>query len=179
MLRAVAGLQATAGNAAVAAGLGRLAIQRRDGGKASPADAAEQASTPPNPVLAALWKTSVQDPLRQATDAMVDPTDYDTAWDKLLGVRSTLATTAGALPETDPKAARVELLGERINTVEIVLAPRVGIDAGATDERIAQQLGGLEYDAAVMGQALGGAPVPQRNAGAVGQERQGPDTAEQ
>lgn len=163
ILREIARLQAGAGNAAVAATLGHLTMQRHDvGSGADAAPGAGQLPTP-NPVIAALWKTSVQDPLHAAANAMSDDTpDYVGAMGQAGSALGAISAASGSLPEGDPRVVKANYLSSDLTLVQTVLAPRAGVTISTTDDQIATKLGGLEWDAAVVGESLGGDPAPRQ-----------------
>jgi hypothetical protein len=154
-------LQATAGNAAVAASMEQLVVQRHDvaGGDGSQGTAQLPA---PNPVVAALWKSSVLDPLHAAANAMSDEKpDYRTAFDQAGKAREATVSAARSLPADDPRKAKANYLFDDLTLTQTLLAPRADVTISTTDDQLASQLGGFEYDAAVVGESLGGDPAPR------------------
>ncbi len=162
ILREIARLQAGAGNAAVAASLGDVMVQRHDvdaGADAAPG--AGQLPTP-NPVIAALWKISVQNPLHAAANAMSDDKpDYKTAFDQGSSAEEHTIATATSLPDGDPRVVQANYLSDDLAVVETMLAPRADFPIWS-DDKIAAQLGKLEWDAAVVGESLGGDPAARQ-----------------
>jgi hypothetical protein len=151
--KAIYRLQAEAGNAAVASSLGQVALQRHAAGPLPT----------PNPVVAALWKDSVQAPLRAAANALVDePVDYTTAFEQAGRARAAIDSAAGALPKGDARMVKANYLLDDLALTETVLAPRANVPISTTDDQLAAKLGGLEYDAEVVGESLGGDPAPRQ-----------------
>ncbi len=154
--------QATAGNAAVAAAIRALTVQRQ--GAAGGSEPQPQGQpTAPNPMIAALWKASVMEPLHTAADAMSDEQpEYRAAFDDASRASGATETALGGLPEGDPRRAKANYLIDDIRMVQVVLAPRAQVEVIHTsDADIAGQLGKLEWDAAVVGESLGGDPAPR------------------
>ena len=155
-------LQADAGNAAVAASLGHVSLQRHDVAAGAETDAGAGPLPTPNPVIAALWKNSVQTPLRAAADAMSDENpDYATAFDQAGIAHQAVNAAYTSLPEGDVRVVKAIYLNDDLQLVQTVLAPRAGLSVDDSDVRVAAQLGKLEWDAAVVGESLGGAPAPR------------------
>jgi hypothetical protein len=156
-------LQATAGNAAVASSLGQISVQRHD--VAGTADANQEAAPlpAPNPVVAALWKTSVLEPIHSAANAMSDEQpDYRAAFDQTGKAREATHSAADTLPKDDPRIVKANYLFDDLTLAETVLATRANVTISTTDDQMASQLGGFEYDAAVVGESLGGDPAPKQ-----------------
>jgi hypothetical protein len=156
-------LQAVAGNAAVNASLGQLRLQRHDVAAGAETDAGAGPLPTPNPVIAALWKNSVQTPLRAAANAMSDEKpDYATAFGQASSARDAVYSASGSLPKGDVRGVKASYLLDDLALTETVLAPRANVTISTTDDQIAAKLGGLEWDAAVVGESLGGDPAPRQ-----------------
>lgn len=154
--RAVMRLQRAAGNAAVARSIEQTVVQREpdDPNRAAPAAA--------NPMLGALWDMSVVQPIHKAANAMVDPpkADYKAAFDLVLQAEGANHTATAALPTGDPRVVKANYLQDDLVLVASVLAPRANVTVSTTDDDVASKLGGLEYDAQVVGASMGGNPAP-------------------
>jgi hypothetical protein len=158
-VRTARSLQRAAGNAALASALQRLAAQRQGGAQGGQGQ--DQAA--PNPVVAALWDTSVQAPIHRAADAMSDlKPDYRTAFDSAGQAESALESVLGSLPTDDPRKPKGNYLIDDLTLVQTLLAPRANIPIKASDDDVAAKLGGMEYDAQVVGESMGARPAPRQ-----------------
>jgi hypothetical protein len=157
-------LQSTAGNAAVAAALHGPTVQRQGGTvSGGGTDDAGRARGATNPIVAALWEGSVQTPLHQAANAMSDEQpDYRTAFESSSRAQSAVGSVLGSLPAEDPRKPKGNYLIDDLTLVETVLAPRAGIPVSSSDDDIAAKLGGLEYDAQVVGESVGAKAAPRQ-----------------
>ena len=156
-------LQSSAGNAAVTEAMAGPAVQRHTpgGGDGAQADGADNA---PNPILAALWRAQVVDQIHKAANAMVDtPPDYKGAWDATKTALDTTNTALQAVPKTDPRVVNGIYLQDDLVLSLTILAPRANVPISTSDDSIAAKLGGMEYDAQVVGESLGGEPAPRQH----------------
>lgn len=131
------------------------------GGGGTPTGAAQAGA--PNPVVAAMWQYAVQGPLRTAANELSnEKPDHHAAYEALRQASDGLEAAMGALQSGDPRLVKANYLMDDLKLIRLWLAPRANVTVGGTDESAAAKVGGMEYDAQVVGESLGGNPAPHQ-----------------
>lgn len=117
----------------------------------------------PNPVVAAMWQYAVQGPLRTARNELSnEKPDHHAAYEALRQASDGLEAAIGALQSGDPRLVKANYLLDDLRLIRLWLAPRANVEVGGTDDDAASKVGGMEYDAQVVGESLGGNPAPRQ-----------------
>ena len=85
------------------------------------------------------------------------------AWDATKTALDTTNTALQAVPKTDPRVVNGIYLQDDLVLSLTILAPRANVPISTSDDSIAAKLGGMEYDAQVVGESLGGEPAPRQH----------------
>lgn len=142
------------------------APQEGSGGIPAPAQSLPGASggaagSATNPIVAAMWEQAVQRPLRDGGDALeADQPDYPGAFNAAGRAREGVQTIIDTMGTGDARLPRAYYLRDDLVITQTWLAPLANVKIGTTKEQGAEKFGEMEHMAEVVGESIGGNPVP-------------------